>query len=59
MNDSLNNKMMLIAQLMDSMNESAKQMGIAYAENDKRKFEMSKQALLELQTKLDFMLRRK
>jgi phage portal protein BeeE len=54
-----NDKIMLLAQLIDSMKESARQLEAAYNANDKKKFDAGKQAIFDFQTKINFLIKQK
>lgn len=54
-----NDKIMLLAQLIDSMKESVRQLEAAYNTKDKKKFDANKQALLDFQNKLRILIAQK
>lgn len=50
-------KLMLLAQLADSMEMSADEMEKAYIKADKKRFELANEAILDFQNKISFLLR--
>ncbi len=50
-------KLILLAQIVDSVGISAEGLEQAYAKNDKRKFELAKDAILDFQEKISFLLK--
>lgn len=50
-------KLMLLAQLADSMEMSADEMEKAYIKSDKKRFELANEAILDFQNKISFLLR--
>lgn len=51
-------KLMLLAQLIDSMDVAVADLDKAYNKNDKKRFDNSKEALLDFQAKTEFLLKR-
>jgi hypothetical protein len=49
-------KVILLAQLTNSIEESGNELEKAYVKNDKRKFDLAKSAILEVQSKINFLL---
>jgi hypothetical protein len=52
-------KLMLLAQVIDIMDEQSKALNLAYAKNNKSKFEESRQEILGLQKKVGVLLKQK
>jgi len=52
-----NSKLLLLAQLVDSLANMQKNLQDFYAQKDKKKFDFAKQALLETQNKITFFLK--
>jgi len=53
------NKIILLAQLVESMQEAEKGFEEAYEKQDKKKFESSKVAILDLQGKINTLVKEK
>ncbi len=50
---------MLLAQLADSMSQSFSKFQEAYDKNDKKRFDSAKEAMLDFQKKIAFVLKKK
>ncbi len=51
------NQLMLMLQLVNKLDESAKDFEKAYNSSDKEKFDLLKKTILELQKKIEFILK--
>ena len=49
-------KILLLAQLVDALNESMIEFKQAHAKNDKKKFNQARAAILDFQHKINFLL---
>jgi len=52
-------EIMLLVQLMDSIENGFKKLKFSYKSKDKQEFEKSKKILLDFQNKLGFLLKKK
>jgi len=50
--------LLLLAQLIDSMDQASRELEKAYNENNKQDYEKAKKSILEFQNKINFLLRR-
>lgn len=50
-------KILLLAQLVDSLDEGVKELEGAYKKQDKRRFDEAKEAVLDYQKKIAFLLK--
>lgn len=50
--------LMLLAQLVDSIYEEEKNFESAYNKQDKKRFDLSKKAILDFQNKINFLLKK-
>lgn len=53
------NKILLLSQIVDSLNELSEKFEFAYEKQDKKQFDKSKQAILDFQNKLNAILNEK
>ena len=53
------NKVMLLAQLVEGLREAHSQLEESYLKNNKKSFDSSKKALLDFQNKISYLLKQK
>ena len=49
-------KLILLAQLIESLNNNVKELEKAFKNNDKEDYDISKKAILDFQSKINFLL---
>ncbi len=54
-----NEQIMMLSQIVSSLQEASVNFEVAYKANDKKKFEKAKQAILDFQNKINILLKEK